>query len=299
MVSTIKPSSAPPVDCFYVYPSVSGENRPNADLRLQPTEKYAAIIQAARFSQVCRVFAPLYRQTIGSDGNPALAYGDVLAAWKDYLAHWNDGRGVVLIGHSQGAGVLEQLMRQQIERSPVERRLLVSALLVGGDVVVPNGSPTGGTFARTPPCTSTTDIDCIVAYSSWDKTPPSHADLESVPKPSSDHVLCVNPAAPGGGSAPITPIFAGYNSEGIVPTGSPYLRYQWVEFPGLSTARGVRQGSRAWLLVTRIHRPGDPRPTVQEVDRPSDGLHAADINIDLANLVGLGRSQARAWLSHH
>ncbi len=297
-LANTSPSSAPPVDCFYVYPSVSAENRPNADLRLQQAEKYAAIIQAARFSQVCRVFAPLYRQTIRSDGKPALAYADVLAAWKDYLAHWNDGRGVVLIGHSQGAGVLEQLIRQQVERSPAERRLLVSAVLAGGDVVVPNRSATGGTFARTPPCTSPSEIDCVVAYSSSDRTPPSYGGLEAVPKPSSEHVLCVNPAALGGGSAPITPIFAGYNSEGIVPPGSPYLRYQWVEFPGLYSARCVREGSHAWLLVTRIHHRGDPRPTVQEVDQPSEGLHAADINIVLADLVALVRSQARAWLSH-
>jgi hypothetical protein len=138
----------------------------------------------------------------------------------------------------------------------------------------------------------------VVAYSSWDKTPPADAAFESIPKPGSEHVLCVNPAAPGGSSAAITAVFAGYNSEGIVPPGSSYLRYQWVEFPGLYTARCMQKGSRAWLLVTRIHAAGDPRPTVQEVDQPDEGLHAADINIDLANLVSLVRSEAHAFISH-
>ena len=292
----------PPVDCFYVYPTVSQEQRGNADLKLQPAEKYAAIIEAARFSQVCRVFAPLYRQTTGTPGyhgSSALAYGDVLAAWKDYLAHDNDGRGVLLIGHSQGASMLEQLIRRQIERSSSERKLLVSAILLGGDVVVRDGSTLGGTFERIPACTSTTETGCVVAYSSWDRTPPADAAFEGVARPASEHVLCVNPAAPGGGPAAITPIFAGYNSEGIVPPGSPYLRYQWVEFPGLYTARCVQQGSRAWLLVTRIHEAGDPRPTVQEVDRPDEGLHAADVNIALANLVALVRSESGAWLARH
>ncbi len=295
----VAPSSNPPVDCFYVYPTVSGENRQNADLRLQPAEKYAAIIQASQFSRVCRVFAPLYRQALGASGNGALAYADVLAAWKDYLAHDNEGRGVVLIGHSQGASVLEELIQRELERSPAERRLLVSAILLGGNVLVPNGRLAGGTFSRVPACTSVAETGCVVAYSSWDKTPPAGAAFESVPKPHAEHVLCVNPAAPGGGSAAITPIFAGYNSEGLVPPRSPYLRYQWVEFPGLYKARCVQKGSRAWLLVTRIHTVGDPRPTVQEVDQPDEGLHAADVNVDLANLVSLVRAEAHAFVSHH
>ncbi len=294
--------TAPPIDCFYVYPTVSQEARGNADLRLQAAEKNAAIIEAARFSQDCRVFAPLYRQTTGTagyHGSSALAYAGVLAAWKDYLAHYNDGRGVVLLGHSQGAAMLEQLIEQQIDNSRSERALLVSAILLGGDVVVADGSTSGGTFRHVPACSSASESGCVVAYSSWDRTPPKAAAFEGVAKPGSQHVLCVNPAAPAGGSAAITPIFAGYNSEGIVPPGSPYLNYQWVEFPGLYTARCVQQGSRAWLLVTRIHTAGDPRPTVQEVDQPSEGLHAADFNIDLANLVSLVASQGRAWLARH
>jgi hypothetical protein len=124
----------PPVDCFYVYTTVSTEKRGNADLRIQREEQYIALAQAARFSQVCRVFAPLYRQTtIYGNGDRDLAYADVLAAWRDYLAHWNDGRGVVLIGHSQGSGMLERLIEQ--EQASI-RKLLVSALLLGGNVQV-------------------------------------------------------------------------------------------------------------------------------------------------------------------
>ena len=268
----VAPSSNPPVDCFYVYPTVSGENRPNADLRLRSRPRSTPRSSRRRSSPRSAVCShPLYRQSLGPDGNRALAYADVLAAWKDYLAHDNEGRGVVLIGHSQGASVLEELIQRELERSPAERRLLVSAILLGGNVVVPNRRATGGTFLHVQPCGSTTQTGCVVACSSWDKTPPAGAAFESIAKPHSEHVLCVNPAAPGGGSAAITPIFAGYNSEGLVPPRSPYLRYQWVEFPGLYKARCVQKGSRAWLLVTRIHTVGDPRPTVQEVDQADEG----------------------------
>ncbi len=63
----------------------------------------------------------------------------MLAAWRDYLAHDNHGRGVVLIGHSQGAYVLRHLVKTVIDRSPAQRRLLVSAILLGGQVLEANG----------------------------------------------------------------------------------------------------------------------------------------------------------------
>ncbi len=294
----------PPIDCFYVYPTVSEELRGNADLVVNPPERETAITQAARFSHLCRVYAPLYRQTTAYShqyhGKPELAYADVLAAWKDYLAHYNHGRGVVLIGHSQGAFRLEQLIREQIENSPAMMKLLVSAILLGGDVVVRDGSATGGTFEHLPACSSATETGCVVAYSSWSRTPPADADLQTVSSAGKEHVLCVNPAAPGSSaSTAITPIFAGINPQMIVPYGSKYVAYHWVEFPGLYTARCVRKGSRAWLLVSRIDTAGDIRPTVQEALGPSNGLHAADVNIALANLLSLVASQSKAWLAHH
>jgi hypothetical protein len=106
----------------------------------------------------------------------------------------------------------------------------------------------------------------------------------------------VNPAAPGSdATVPITTIFAGINPELIVPDGSKYVAYHWVEFAGLYTARCVSSGSGAWLLVTPTRVPGDTRPIVKEALGPLHGLHAADVNIALANLVGLVGSQARAW----
>jgi pimeloyl-ACP methyl ester carboxylesterase len=123
-----------PVDCFYVYPTVSQEHGGNADLRIQTPEKAAVVAQAARFAQVCRVFAPVYRQTTAyGGGSPDVAYESVLSAWRDYLAHWNHGRGVVLIGHSQGASVLERLIGDETRSV---RKHLVSALLLGGSVPV-------------------------------------------------------------------------------------------------------------------------------------------------------------------
>jgi hypothetical protein len=112
------PATNPPIDCFYVYPTVSAQTTPVATLRVDPEKKAIAVTQASRFSQVCRVYAPMYRQATlpaitgaakqPSGGRVALdvGYQDVLTAWRDYLAHDNQGHGVVLIGHSQGSAVL-------------------------------------------------------------------------------------------------------------------------------------------------------------------------------------------------
>jgi hypothetical protein len=49
-------------DCFYVYPTVSTQTADNSNLTVQSSEIGAAVAQASRFSQVCRVWAPMYRQ---------------------------------------------------------------------------------------------------------------------------------------------------------------------------------------------------------------------------------------------
>jgi pimeloyl-ACP methyl ester carboxylesterase len=253
------------------------------------------IPQAARFAQVCRVFAPVYRQTTGQPGgDSSLAYRDVLAAWRDYLAHDNDGRGVVLIGHSEGAFMLERLLQ---DPTASVRKVLVSALLLGGDVQVGSNER----FAGYPACRSNSATGCIVAYSSWSATPPANAGLQAVAR-SSEHVLCVNPADPASafGTRAITPIFPWIVPEGLVPGAiTPSPPTFWVSFPDMYTARCVREGTRSWLLIKRIPHPGDPRPMVKPIVGASLGLHAADVNIALANLIALVQTQTRAWVAAH
>ena len=111
-VEHAQPAKNPPVDCFYVYPTVSSQFTENANEEIDPEETQIAISQASRFSRVCKVYAPIYPQlTIPAIITPggitpegeAKAYVGVLNAFEEYLAKYNDGRGFVLIGHSQGA----------------------------------------------------------------------------------------------------------------------------------------------------------------------------------------------------
>src|SRR6185369_10909965 len=145
-----------PVDCFYVYPSVSTDTTSFSDLVPDAAERNVARLQLSRFGTKCRLFAPMYRQVtlaglgranaagITSPNFLGVGYEDVRAAWRYYLAHDNGGRGVVLIGHSQGTSVLTELIRREIEGTPVQSRI-VSALLIGGPggVLVPRGRDAG------------------------------------------------------------------------------------------------------------------------------------------------------------
>ena len=101
----------------------------------------------------------------------ALGYNDVVDAWNYYLQHDNNGRGVVLVGHSQGSGVLTQLIRNEIDGKPVQSRL-VSAMLLGTSLPVPRGKDVGGAFKYIPLCRSASQTGCVIAYASFRSTIP-------------------------------------------------------------------------------------------------------------------------------
>ena len=109
-VVTPKLPRKPKIDCFYVYPTVSEQTTPIANLDIEPAQTSIANYQAARFSQVCNVYAPMYRQVtlraILSGGSATVTpeereagYTDVLNAWNEFRAE-NPRRGFVLIGPS-------------------------------------------------------------------------------------------------------------------------------------------------------------------------------------------------------
>ncbi len=317
------PATNPPVDCFYVYPTVSTQKTANANLHIDPEETAVAITQASRFSQVCRVYAPMYPQlttsAIGLGGTKidpkaaAIAYLGVLSAWHDYLAHYNHGRGVVLIGHSQGSSLLIPLIRSQIDPSAAERHLLVSALLMGGNVTVPVGQSVGGDFKNIPACQSNGQTGCVVAYSSFDTTPP---DDSFFGRPGSGiaaasglgtttstglQVLCTNPASLVGGTGALIPYFVTKpfpGARGTLSSGSSVnVRTPWVSYPDLYQASCENSNGASWLQVTTISSPDDQRPIVEPVLGPRWGLHLVDVNLALGNLVSLVRHQEQAYSS--
>src|SRR3712207_497588 len=124
-----------------------------------------------------------------------LAYRDVLEAWREYLEKDNGGRGVVLIGHSQGTSMLRQLLRREIEATAAKRRV-VSALLLGGNVTVKAGDVVGGDFRETPLCTKPVQVRCVVAFSTFAEDPKSDARFGISRTPPADNPSTL-PGGPG------------------------------------------------------------------------------------------------------
>lgn len=306
-VSTPKVPRNPRVDCFYVYPTVSNQQRPVATKAKDPEIRDIALFQAARYSQVCRVFAPVYRQITVPGLNSghltakdqAVGAKDVLEAWKQYLAKYNKGRGVVLLGHSQGSLRLTQLIRQQIDKKPAVRRRLVSAILLGGNITVANGSDRGGSFSNIPACKTSTQFGCVVAYSTFDETPPDHTIFGRTTA-AGEHVLCTNPAALGGGPALLDSILPAKRfAPGFIAAGIQLLDFPlpkvstpWIESTGAFSGECVTENDATVLKVT----PQAGAPVPKASPTPEWGLHLIDANVAQGDLVKLVRAQTAAYL---
>lgn len=316
-VEALVPDADRKFDCFYVYPTVSLDAGANSDMLAGQEELRVAHAQAARFRQHCRVFAPLYRQVTltalrnvmtGGDMKPdrALAFGDVAAAWKRYLAHDNDGRGVVLIGHSQGSGMLKQLLETMPEG---ERGRVVSALLIGTNVERSASAPREGDFAWMPPCTSADQHGCVVSYVTFRADVPPPAESRFGRAQGEDReVLCVNPAAllDHAGSADAIFSTGGVGTSSAPMTewvaGEPLPTTNFTAAPGLISAECVETDGASYLAVTVNGDPADPRADDIAGDvvvggaRLDDwGLHLIDMPVVMGDLVALTARQYGAW----
>jgi len=313
-----------PIDCFYVYPTVSTEPTANSGMVPGIGERGVVATQFARFASQCRVFAPLYRQvTLAAlraaiTGAPmhadrALAYNDILDAWNYYLEHDNKGRGVVLIGHSQGSLVLTELLKNEIDGKPVQARI-ISALLLGTSLPVPKGKDAGGAFQHMPLCHSPKQTGCVITYASFRANVPPPATTLFGRVAGEDMMAgCTNPAALGGGSGELHAYLGARGSRLVgnaeaepgpwVPPPKA-IGTRFVSVPGMLSAECVSDEHGSYLAVTVHSSPSDQRAKDIVGDvviggqvLPNWGLHLIDVHLALGNLIDIVHQQAQAYLS--
>jgi DUF3089 family protein len=307
------------VDCFYVYPTVSDQPGPNANKRVDPELRSIALYEAAWFSQQCRVYAPVYRQaTVPSlQGGTTTrrsyltAYRDVEAAFDAFLRRIGRHRAFVLIGHSQGSYHLQRLIRRRIDDRPALRRRLVSAVLLGGDVTVRKGSDRGGVFDHVPLCRRERQLGCVVAFSTFNETPPDDAFFGrgaprvaaflDLPRGRRLETACTNPAAlRSNRSVPLISVVPTepFAPGSLIAAGISLLGLDWptpatsfVESQGAFRGRCSRAGGAHVLRIS----PGRGTPVPKASPTPQWGLHLADANIAQENLVSVLLRQIRTY----
>lgn len=182
-----------PVDVFYLHPttyyrSYNG-NADVTDKRLNKfTDENPIKKQASVYNGSARVFAPRYRQaalhsffkrdTDKSRRAFQVAYGDVKRAFEYYMEHYNDGRGIIIAGHSQGSMHGKQLVREFFDGTEIQEQL-VAAYLIGYSVKK-------GEFDFLSACESAEETGCLISFSSygWEANP-KYADYRDA--------ICVNP----------------------------------------------------------------------------------------------------------
>lgn len=312
-------ASGSPVDCFYLYPTQSPQPGPNSDLAKDQPIRGVAINQARMFSRICDVYAPMYRQytleALGSpisDGVRDIAYNSARDAWNDYMDNYNDGRGVVLIAHSQGTSHMARLLAEDVDDNPADRSKIISAILPGANVYVPKGALVGGQFQNIPGCESGDQIGCVIAYSMFKRAAnerPANSSsfgwvdtgywVNPAPRPDKDiyEVMCVNPGTLSGDQGVLSPL-----ANLLAFVGLPEGDEPWQEMPDFykgecRTETDPAKGNVRWLNIEDIRKPGDNRQDISQLVMSSGGnLHTADINLALGNLVEIAASQSRAYV---
>ena len=125
-------------DVFYLHPTLlSDKKNPYPDFgnpEVRARLVYFSAAQTALFGKEARIFVPAVRQLefkrclqemkrtssprIMEDSPRFAAVQDAIAAFRHYLARWNGGRPYVLLGHSQGAADLYEVLCRVPEISP-------------------------------------------------------------------------------------------------------------------------------------------------------------------------------------
>jgi Protein of unknown function (DUF3089) len=304
-------------------PTTSLAKTANTGLAVTKLEAFIGDEQASPLSQVCDVWAPVYRsQTFSSvekglAGDEAemrstftVAYDSVLPAWRWFLAH-SDGKPIVLVGDSQGSAILIHLISTRLDHEPSVLRRLLVAILVGGNLQVPSGRTVGATFTKVPLCTSSTQTGCAIAFSSYPSQPPRDSvfgrpgqgtSLQSgQTAKAGQQIACVNPAALGGGTGHLDPYLLTALQNGL----KEHVSTPWVTYPDLYSATCEQKDGAAWLQVTSLAGSSNTRPVVNNDvvghfgggTGPAWGYHAYEYGLSLGDLLQDVTREEAAWKS--
>ncbi len=300
----------PPVDCFYLYPTQSDQPGPNSDLAKDPPIRRVVVQQARMFSSVCDVYAPMYRQ-VTNNGSQAshnasveTAYQSAKSGFKDYLKNYNDGRGFIMLGHSQGSAHTARLIQELVDTNPKLRKRFVGAIAPGANIAVPIGESVGGLFQHVPACTEVGEYGCVIAFSTYDDVPGPNAAFSRLdfgywiyPQERFDsakyEAMCTDPARLDGGDGTLLPL-VNFDYLFDVPkngeTAAP-----WKSQPDYYKVKCKRQDGSHWLNLAKVGLPGDNRVDLGKTVANGSNYHVPEVNLAEGNLLTITQLQSDSY----
>lgn len=181
------------VDVFYIHPttyfrSFSGNGDTKDEGLNEYTDEQVIVNQATVYNESAKVYAPRYRQAalhnfFKRDDSKAqkafnVAYSDVKKAFEYYLEHYNNGRPIIIAGHSQGSMHGMRLLQDFFDGKTLQKQL-VAAYLIGHNI-----PKTAFQFLNV--CDEPNSTGCVVSYNSFGwESDPRYIDYSNA--------ICVNP----------------------------------------------------------------------------------------------------------
>jgi hypothetical protein len=160
------------VDVFFIHPTsytdknfTSWNAQLNDEIVNKKTDEGSILYQASVFNETNRVFAPRYRQAhynaffINKEDAKVyfdIAYEDVKNSFLYYLENYNNGRPIIIAGHSQGTLHAGRLLKEFFEGKILQNKL-VCAYLIG--MPVPENY-----FTTISPCQDSSATGCFVSW---------------------------------------------------------------------------------------------------------------------------------------
>ncbi|MES2491703.1 MAG: DUF3089 domain-containing protein [Pseudomonadota bacterium] len=283
-----------PAAVFFVHPtSYFDRAHWNAPLADPQADQFAATMirgMASAFNASEEIWAPRYRQaTMGAflaDGNARLAaldlaYADVREAFRAFLRNVPGDRPIVLAGHSQGALLVKQLLRDEVAGRPLARRI-AAAYVVGWPVSLQHDLPAMGL----PACSHPAQAGCVLGWLTFAEPAETKLTLRSYGRfpaldgqlPAGTPFLCTNPltgtqntAAPASANRGTLMPDAGMTSARLLPAAVP-----------------ARCGPDNFLLI------GDP-PAMGSYVLPGNNYHIYDIPLFWGNVRADVAARVASW----
>jgi len=271
-------------DVFFIYPTIYDNDADTASWNAwlndekvnTETDNTTILLQASVFNGSCRIFSPRYRQAnmevfykMGTSRATEafdLAYNDVKTAFQYYLKNENNGRPIVIAGHSQGALHAIRLLQEFFDGTPLQKQLVCA--------YIPGYRIKNGDFKNIPAGEKPYQTGCFLGWRSYLK-----GEMPKKVEPEKGNSICVNPltwntSSEWASTALHKGIMLGF--ESIVPN---------------TLSAGIEPASKIlWVEVS---------PQLQQMLENKKDLHIYDFNLFWMNIRENVKHRIDAWMKEN